>query len=118
MAQPAAAGGGLLDMTLHAGASAADVSMGEAEEPLQCWVTVFGFDPAHTTQVLSLMQPSNGSIVQQRGGYLNWMHVQYSSRLQAQGLIAGTLGHGQHNRPSGIGTSTHKICKALHASAM
>ena len=56
----------------------------EEQEPMQCWVTVFGFEPSHAVQVISLMQPSRGSILQQRTGYLNWMHIQYSSRLQAQ----------------------------------
>ncbi|EGD79662.1 hypothetical protein PTSG_10512 [Salpingoeca rosetta] len=59
-------------------------------------VTVFGFTPEHAGHVLSELG-SCGTIVRKQHGAGNWIHIQFSSRIEAQRALSRS-GHVLHGR--------------------
>lgn len=55
----------------------------ESTDPLDCWVTVFGFSGAQAQSVLAYFK-TVGNIVKTELGQRNWLHLQFESPWAAQ----------------------------------
>ena len=56
-------------------------------EPQNHWVTVFGFPRSRTTDILHIFR-QYGEFLDQKSSGGNWVHICYSSKLQAQQALA------------------------------